>query len=375
MKLLLIPDKFTDSLSRDDFKDAFTEGMKKSGIGFSTRYLNATDGGEDFLTVLSKYKPCISIQVISENPLRKPIQSYYLYNKEDNAAYIELANASGIELLSSDEQNPMFTTTYGTGIEIKDAIDKGVKHIYIGLGASATNDGGIGIANALGYDFLNENGVILPPMGSSLQLIKSIDDSRVPENVKDVSFYTINDVVNPLFGINGAAHVYAKYKGATEDIITDLNKGLIRLNRVVTDKYKVQYNNLAGAGAAGGAAFGLKAFLNAEYLSAMDFVLNISGFRKILEKENFDYLITGEGKIDEQNLNSKLLQSVINLGKEYKIPTIAICGSLDIAKDELQKIGVFDVLEIQDKEQDLEYNMKHAAMLLSAKTAEYFAEL
>lgn len=374
MKLLLIPDKFDGSLTSESFTNAFVDGMKKAGVPFSSRFIKATDGGEGFLKVISNYKPCISVEVISENPLREPIRSYYLYNKEDNSAYIELANASGVDLLPFDERNPMLTTTYGTGIEIKDAVEKGVKHIYIGLGASATNDGGIGIAHALGFDFLNENGVLLPPIGSSLQLIRSIDDSRVSDKLKQVKFYTVHDVINPLFGENGAAYVYAKYKGATDEVIAELNKGLIRLNRVVSDKYNVFLNNVPGAGAAGGAAFGLKTFLNAEFLSAMDFILGLSGLREILDKENFDYIITGEGKIDAQNLNSKLLQGVIGLGKEYNIPVIAICGMLEISKDQLKEIGVFDVFDIQDEHKDLEYNMKHAALLLTAKTAEYFSE-
>ncbi|TDS12620.1 glycerate kinase [Maribacter caenipelagi] len=374
MKLLLIPDKFDGSLTSESFANAFIDGMKKTGAPFTSRYIKATDGGEGFLRVIANYKPCISVEVISENPLREPIRSYYLYNKEDNSAYIELANASGLELLPYDNRNPMLTTTYGTGIEIKDAVEKGVKHIYIGLGASATNDGGIGIANALGYDFLNENGVMLPPVGSSLQLIRSIDDSRVIEKLKQVKFYTVNDVVNPLFGKNGAAYVYAKYKGASDDVVTELNKGLIRLNKVVSEKYNVRYNRVPGAGAAGGAAFGLKTFLNAEFLGAMDFILELSGLSEILHKEKFDYIITGEGKIDEQNLNSKLLQGVIGLGKEYGIPVIAICGVLEISKEKLKEIGVFDVFEIQDERKDFEYNMKHAAVLLTTKTAEYFAK-
>ncbi|MEP2239558.1 MAG: glycerate kinase [Maribacter sp.] len=375
MKLLLIPDKFDGSLSSESFANAFVDGMKKSGVPFTSRFIKATDGGEGFLNVIGKYKPCISVEVISENPLREPIRSYYLYSQEDNSAYIELANASGLELLPYDERNPMLTTTYGTGIEIKDAVEKGVKHIYVGLGASATNDGGIGIANALGYIFLNEKGEVLPPLGSSLQLIRSIDDSDVSEKVKQVKFYTVHDVINPLFGKNGAAYVYAKYKGATDEVIAELNKGLIRLNKVVSDRYNVHYNDVPGAGAGGGAAFGLKTFLNAEFLGAMDFILKLSGLRELLDEESFDYIITGEGKIDEQNLNSKLLQGVIALGKEYEIPVIAICGTLEISKKDLKEIGVFDVFDIKDEHKDLEHNMKHAALLLTTKTAEYFSKM
>lgn len=372
MKLLLIPDKFKGSLTSEEVAKAIVTGVEKSGVKFTSKYIKASDGGDGFMNAIANYKPCISVEVISENALGKPIQSYYLYNKKENAAYIELANTTGMELLKDEERNPMLTGTYGTGIQIKDAIEKGIKNIYIGLGGSATNDGGVGIASALGYVFLDKNGKNLPAIGNSLGQIRSIDDSGVINGIKEIAFYAVNDVTNPLYGPNGAAFVYAKQKGATSEIIKILDQGLENLDRVVIDKYGVLNAQLPGSGAAGGTAYGLKTFLGASYTSGIDFILKLSGVEKILGTEKFDYIITGEGKIDEQTLHGKLIKGVIGLGKNNGTRVIAICGRLDVPKKLLIEKGVFDVLEIQDPTESLEYNMRNAARLLSHKIATFF---
>jgi glycerate kinase len=346
--------------------------VKNAGVEFTSHYIKASDGGDGFMQAVAHYKPCISVQVISENPIGKPIQSYYLYNQETNSAYIELANASGMELLKPDERNPLLTSTFGTGLQIRDAVQKGIKNVYVGLGGSATNDGGIGIAQALGFSFLDENSKKLKAIGSSLNQIKSIDDTGVLKGLKQVKIFAINDVTNPLFGENGAAHVYAAQKGASKLMIDELDLGLKNLDKVVLDKYHLQNAKLPGSGAAGGVAYGLKTFLGAKYFSGIDFVLKLSGVNELLSKERFDYLITGEGKIDEQTLNGKLIQGVVALGVRENIPVIAVCGKLAIEKEKLKKQGFFDVFEIQDSTNDLGYNMKHAAGLLTAKTTEYF---
>lgn len=372
MKLLLIPDKFKGSLTSEEVSKAFIRGVQKAGVDFTYKFIKASDGGDGFLDAVASYKPCISIQIISENPLGKPLRSYYLYNKKDNAAYIELANASGMERLRPEERNPMLTSSYGTGLQIRDAVQKGIKNIYIGLGGSATNDGGIGIASALGYVFLDAKGKKLPTIGNSLEQIRRIDDSRVSADLKQVSFYAVNDVSNPLFGAKGAAHVYAGQKGATEEIIKVLDQGLENLDRVVAETYGMLNAQEPGSGAAGGAAYGLKTFLGASYLSGIDFILTLSEVEKLLEANAFDFIVTGEGKIDEQTLNGKLIHGVIKLGKKYNTDIIAICGKLEVPKNVLLNNGVHDVFEIQNPSRDLAYNLKNAGELLTQKAKEFF---
>ncbi|SIP94647.1 glycerate kinase family protein [Maribacter ulvicola] len=374
MKLLLIPNKFKGSLTSDEFSNAFISGVEKSGVSFSYSCIKLSDVGDNFLNVVAYYKPCISMQVISTNPLGKRIQSYYLYSQQNNAAYIELANASGKQLLMKEDRNPMLTTTYGTGIQIKDAIEKGIEHIYMGLGGSATVDGGIGIANALGYVFLNEEREELDAIGASLQLIDSIDDAAVSSNVRQVNFYAVNDISNPLFGENGTSYLYAGEKGASDVIIEDLDRGLINLDKIVSKQYSVQNGKLPGAGAGGGTGFGLKSFFNADMLSGEDFILELSRVKDVLALGDVDYIITGECKIDGQSLCGKLLQGIISLGKKYNTPVIVICGKSEISKDELERQGIFDVVEFHDEFRGSEYNMRHAAQLLIARTADYFAK-
>lgn len=372
MKLLLIPDKFKGSLTSEEVSKAFMAGVEKAGVKFTSHYIKASDGGDGFMAAVAHYKACISVEVISENPLGNPIQSYYLYNQESNSAYIELANASGMELLSPEQRNPMLTSTFGTGLQIRDAVEKGIRNIYIGLGGSATNDGGIGMAQALGYTFLDAKGELLGPTGNNLGHITRIDVSRVSPKLKQVAFFAVNDVTNPLFGKEGAAYIYAAQKGATTEMIEVLDHGLQNLDAVVSKQFTVNNAPVPGSGAAGGAAYGLKSFFGATYLSGIDFVLELSGVKKLLEHEKFDFLITGEGKIDGQTLSGKLIQGVLNLGKTYNIPVLAICGKLDVAEEELKKRGVYELIEIRDTSKNLDYNMNHAAELVTEKTAQFF---
>ncbi len=372
MKLLLIPDKFKGSLTSEEVSKAFMAGVERAGVECTSHYIKASDGGDGFMAAVAQYKACISVQVISENPLGNPIQSYYLYNKESNSAFIELANASGMELLSPENRNPMLTSTFGTGLQIKDAVEKGIGHIYIGLGGSATNDGGIGMAQALGYTFMDAKGKLLAPTGGNLGHIAGIDTSNTAPKLKHVSFFAVNDVTNPLFGEDGAAHVYAAQKGATKEMIAVLDDGLRNLDTVVSEKFALNNAAVPGSGAAGGAAYGLKSFFGATYVSGIDFILELSEVKKILEREKFDFLITGEGKIDGQTLSGKLIQGVLILGKTYDIPVLAVCGKLAIPAEELKKRGVYELIEIQDTSKDLDYNMGHAAELLTQKTTDFF---
>jgi len=366
MKFLLIPDKFKGSLTSEEVALAIQQGIEKVLPRASFHVIKASDGGDGFLDAISRYRPCIGIETIGQDPLGRPRVCSYVYHHEETAAYIELANASGMQLLTAKERDPMLTSTYGTGLQIKDAIEKGARTIYVGLGGSATNDGGIGIAHALGYIFLNDRGEVLEPIGKNLIHIDKIDTSKVPEILHGIKFYAINDVTNPLFGTNGAAFVYAKQKGASASAIFKLDAGLKRLDEVVTYQLRQENALISGAGAAGGAAFGLKSFFKADFLNGIDFILKLSGVKTILASEKFDYIITGEGKIDAQTLQGKLVQGVLGLGQKFGVPVIAVCGALEIGLKNAKEMGMYDIVQIQDQNKTLSYNMKHANELLAA---------
>ena len=366
MKFLLIPDKFKGSLTSEEVVQSMQLGIEKVLPGASFHVIKASDGGDGFLDAIARYRPCIAVQTIGQDPLGRPRLCSYLYHHEEKAAYIELANASGMQLLTAKERDAMLTSTYGTGLQMKDAIEKGARTIYVGLGGSATNDGGIGIANALGYIFLDDTGEVLKPIGKNLIHIDRIDTSKVPKMLKEIQFFAVNDVSNPLFGPNGAALVYAKQKGASASAILKLDAGLQKLDQVVFHQLGQQNASISGAGAAGGAAFGLKSFFDAEFLHGIDFVLKLSRVAAILTSDTFDYIITGEGKIDAQTLNGKLVQGVLALGQKFGIPVVAVCGQRDMDLQAAKEIGIYEVVEIQDKDKTLSYNMEHANDLLIA---------
>lgn len=373
MKFLLIPDKFKGSLTSAEVARAIQLGIEKAMPRASFHTVKASDGGDGFLDAIARYQPCVGIETVGENPLGKPMVCKYLYNQAQAAAYIELANASGMELLDAVEQDPMETSTYGTGLQIKDAIQKGARTIYVGLGGSATNDAGMGMASALGYLFLDAEGRVLKPVGKNLARVRAIDAANVSPVIKEVAFYAVNDVTNPLFGGNGAAFVYAKQKGASPSAILKLDKGLQKMAEIVRQQLGVDYATIPGSGAAGGAGYGLKTFCNAEYLHGVDFILKLSGVEAMLSSEQVDYIITGEGKIDEQTLNGKLVQGVLELGQRFDIPVIAVCGTLDIDETKVQSMGIAHTIQIQDASRPLSYNIKHANELLIAAIQRFFA--
>ena len=361
MNFLLIPDKFKGSLTAKEVIAAISKGILSVDKNAKIQSVIASDGGDGFLDAISNNIVLEEVIVPTVDPLCRAISAPYLFNKETKTAYIELAKASGLELLQEKDRSAMHTSTYGTGIQIKDAILKGATSIYVGLGGSATNDAGIGIANALGYNFLDVNERALVPTGESLSKIFKINNKGFFKNIEHISFFAVNDVNNPLFGSNGAAHVYAKQKGATKEEINTLDKGLIYINKLVGEQLGKNNAFVPGAGAAGGTAYGLKTFFNAEYINGINFLLDLAQVSTLLEQQNIDYIITGEGKIDNQTKNGKLVKGVLQKGEKYNIPVVTICGKLEIDKVQQQELGLKDVLETFEPSKGIEYSIKNAS--------------
>lgn len=375
MKFLLIPDKFKGSLTAQEVTDAITQGIRKVLPVNTVHTVIASDGGDGFLDAISRYVEVEKVKVATFDPLGREIIATYLFNKQTSQAYIELARASGMVLLIADERNPLRGSTYGTGILIKHALLSGAKEIYIGLGGSATNDAGIGIAKALGFIFFDITGNELEPIGQSLALIDRIQPPEISNMLKDVQIYAVNDVNNPLYGENGAAHIYAAQKGASKSEIEQLDQGLEHLHKVVKHQFKVSHAKLPGAGAAGGTAYGLKTFAGANFISGIDFIISLAGVEELLSTQAIDCIITGEGRIDDQTLQGKLISGVLSLGKIHNIPVIAVCGAMDTKVEDLQKQGLAAVIEVRDPDQTLEYNMQNAFELVVAATSSYFEKV
>ncbi len=342
MKILIAPDKFKDSLTAKEVCDALTRGIRKTNSEVTISCKPLADGGDGSLEVLSHYVELETIPCTVHDPLFRPMAANY--KMADQTAYIEMAAASGLVLLKEAERNPLFTTSIGTGELIRDALQKGATSIYLFIGGSATNDGGIGIAHALGYRFYDSQDQLLSPIGRSLNLIHRIDNSQLLFDVEKVQLQVICDVNNPFFGKNGAAYVYAPQKGATAEQVPYLDMGLRNLAQQLMYHRLPPIGLLAGAGAAGGIGGGAVAFLNAELVSGMDTFIQITQLEAAIKA--CDVLITGEGKLDEQSMQGKVVSGVCQLAEKYKIPVIAVCGDATISSSDTLKIRrIYTILE------------------------------
>lgn len=375
MNVLIVPDGFKDSLTAAEVAQAIEQGVKQFDHNAQTFKLVASDGGDGFLNVVEHYNrnKFQTVVVETTDPLGRDIEARYLYDSTKQTAYLELTAASGIELLSKEERRVMETSTYGTGKILMHAVKAGAKIIYIGLGGSATNDAGIGIAAAMGWQFLDIDGNALNPMGGNLNLIDKIVPPQTA--LPDFKVYAINDVQNPLYGPEGAAETYSRQKGASELQVKLLDSGLRHLDAKVHAQLGMENSKIPGTGAAGGTAYGLKTFFNAEFKPGTPFMLELAGFYEILESNEIDLIITGEGSIDHQTKHGKLISGIIKAAAPYKAPVYSICGLNKLDDSQVKKLGLAGAKQLYHPEQPKGYSFTHAAELVSARTEEILASL
>ena len=369
-----MPDKFKGSLTAEGVRLAVQSGIRKHYPNATFHSFAVSDGGDGFLEAVRAVRRVSEHKVTVQDPLGRPVKASFLFDAQNSEAFIEMAVASGMVLLTEAERNPMQTSTHGTGQLIKAAIEKSAKTIYVGLGGSATNDGGIGLAAAFGYSYLDDHGKKLDAVGGSLHLINKVLPPRDPVVPEGVKIIAVNDVNNPLWGPDGAARVYAAQKGATPEMIEQLDAGLQHLDSLVREQLGKETAGIAGAGAAGGTAYGLHAFLNASFISGTDYIFKLNGVSAYLEQNRPDFIITGEGKIDEQTLQGKVIEGVLRLGSQNGIPVLAVCGICTADRGLLQKAGLTDVIEIADPARDLAYNMEQAAGLTTRAVSHWFEQ-
>lgn len=284
------------------------------------------DGGEGTAKALIEGLGGKKINVTVTGPLGKPVAAYYGYLKQTDTAIMEMATAAGITLISESEKNPMLATTRGIGEMIKHAIEKGCRHFIIGIGGSATNDGGIGMLKALGYTFLDKNGQDVGEGGQALQKIHTIQTDNACDKLSACSFQIACDVKNPLCGPNGATYVYGPQKGVTKGRMEELDKGMAHYAAVTSRIRKKDCSEAEGAGAAGGMGFAFLSYLNASLTPGIELVLNAVELEK--EIRDADIVVTGEGCIDRQTAMGKAPVGVAKLAKKYGAKVIAFAGSV-----------------------------------------------
>jgi len=345
MKIVISPDKFKGTLSAQDVSKAIEAGLKRALPSAQVVIVPVADGGEGTVDAVLAAAGGSRHRVVVTGPLGNSTKAEFGI-LSDGTAIIEMAQASGLWLVPVEERDPTVTTTYGTGELIEAALDLGTERLIIGIGGSATNDGGVGAARALGIRFFKKDGSEIGLGGRELVKITKIDASGIDPRVKRSRLLVAGDVKNPLYGPQGAAHVFAPQKGATEEQVILLDQGLINLSKIIEKDLGVDVSRLPGAGAAGGLGAGLVAFLGATIESGVDLIIKAVGLEN--KMKDADLVITGEGQIDLQSAFGKAPVGVARLAKKHSIKTVAIAGRLGEGYEKVLEEGIDVIFSLED---------------------------
>ncbi len=343
MKIVIAPDSFKESLSAMEVANEIERGFRS--VLPTAEYIKVpvADGGEGTVQSMIDATDGSIITLDVTGPLGDKVEAFYGilgagFKGKNKTAVIEMAAASGLHLVTEDKRNPLITTSYGTGELIVDALNRGIKHIIIGLGGSATNDGGAGMAQAIGAHLLDSKGRTIAVGGAALAQLAKIDLSELHPLIKECSFEVACDVNNPLCGDKGASAIFGPQKGATPAIVAQLDTALAHYADIIASSGMADNRNFPGAGAAGGMGLGVMSFLNAELKPGIDIVMqtvNLAGL-----SQGADLVITGEGRLDSQTLHGKTPMGVAGVAKAQGIKVIAIAGCVSDDANILLEHGI-----------------------------------
>jgi glycerate kinase len=327
LRVLAAPQAFKGSLSASEVARAMSEGVLRAAPDAQLTELPLADGGEGTVQALVDATGGRLIEVRATGPLGDHVQATYGILGDGETAVIEMAAASGLPLVPPARRNPLLTTTYGTGELIRHALEHGCRRLTIGIGGSATVDGGAGMAQALGVRLFDADGGDIGPGGGSLASLARIDATGLLPQAREATVLVACDVANPLLGPTGAAAVYGPQKGATPEMVQQLEAGLDNLARVVERDLGARVADLPGAGAAGGLGAGLVAFLNAELRPGIEIVMEAVGFEDRVRQA--DLVLTGEGRMDAQTAFGKTIAGVARVAAKHGVPVVALAGSVE----------------------------------------------
>ncbi len=368
MKVLVAPDSFKGSLSADAVAQAIAEGLRLVWPDAVIEQVPMADGGEGTVDALVAATAGRKRSITATGPLGETVEAAFGLLGDGRTAVLEMASASGLPLVPPRQRNPLRTTTYGTGQVMAAALDCRVGRLIVGIGGSATVDGGTGCAQALGMKFLDATGRPLPDglAGGDLSRIDKIDPSQLDRRLDQVEVLVACDVDNPLCGPSGAAAVYGPQKGATPAMVAQLDQGLAHLADLIQRDLGLSIGVVPGAGAAGGLGAGLIAFCKGRLQPGIEIVMRQVGFEQRLE--NCDLLITGEGQLDSQSVRGKTISGVGRLARRFGVPAVALIGSVGQGAD--QALEVVDAyLSIIDRPMNLDHAMARTAELLKTTAA------
>ncbi len=342
--IVLAPDSFKESMTAKEACVAMERGIKKVNSNIQCIHVPMADGGEGTMQSLvdATGGEVYSLEVVG--PLGNKVKAEYGILGNGEIGVLEMASASGIHLVSLEERNPLITTTYGTGELIKACLDRGVKKLLIGIGGSATNDGGVGVIQALGGRLLDKEGNELGFGGGELEKLDRIDLTNFDRRLKDVVIEVACDVSNPLCGENGASYIFGPQKGASVEMIKILDNNLKHYAKVIKEQFGKDVLEIAGAGAAGGLGAGLMVFLNGNLKKGIEIVIEYSGLEK--KVKNCDMVWTGEGSIDFQTQYGKTPLGVATVAKKYNKPVVALAGRVGDDIDILYEKGIDSIFGI-----------------------------
>lgn len=326
MKIVIAPDSFKESLSASDVAEEIKKGFLEIFPSAHYTLLPVADGGEGTVEAMVAALKGQIINTEITDPLGAKGHAHYGLSGDKQCAIIEMASASGLERVPVAQRDPRITTSYGTGELIKHALDQGISRCIIGLGGSATNDAGSGMLQALGVKLLDATGQQIGFGGGALAQLDKIDITDIDSRIKNCSFEVACDVTNPLTGNNGASAIFGPQKGATPDMVIELDRNLAHFADIIKRDLGVDVEHVAGTGAAGGMGAALLAFLQAKLKPGMDIITDMLDLNNIIK--DADLVVTGEGRLDAQSINGKVPVGVAKVAKKYNKPVIAIAGSL-----------------------------------------------
>ncbi|MBS8264152.1 glycerate kinase [Mesobacillus boroniphilus] len=344
MKIVIAPDSFKESLTALEAATAIENGMKKILPEASFVKVPMADGGEGTVQSLVDATGGKIITKTVTGPLGTPVDAFFGISGDEKTAVIEMAAASGLHLVPPGDRNPLVTTTRGTGELIAAALDHGVEHIIIGIGGSATNDGGAGMARALGIMLLDADGKEIGEGGGALNSLAAVKMDGIEKRLEEVKIEVACDVDNPLTGLKGASHIFGPQKGATQDVVEVLDNNLHHFANIIRTDLGKDIEHVSGAGAAGGLGGGLMAFLSAELKRGVDIVLDATKLETHLQ--DADFVITGEGKIDGQTIFGKTPIGVAKTAKIHNVPVIAIAGNVASDSEVVHEHGIDAVFSV-----------------------------
>ncbi len=374
MKIVIAPDSYKESLTAQQVATQIEQGFSEIFPEAQYVKLPVADGGEGTVEAMVAATKGKIIRLNVTGPLGEEVEAFYGLSGDDSCAYIEMAAASGLELVPASRRDPLITTSLGTGELIRNALDRGVEHFIIGIGGSATNDGGAGMVQALGAKLLDKQGKQIGFGGGRLAELDSIDLSEFDSRIKNCRFEVACDVTNPLLGEEGASAVFGPQKGATPELVRQLDKALEHYARIIQRDLDIDVLSIPGGGAAGGMGAALHAFCQAELRRGIEIVTEALGLDELVKDATL--VITGEGRIDSQTIHGKVPIGVAKVAKRYNKPVIGIAGSLTADVAVVHQHGldavfsvIYSICTLEDALENAAENVRMTARNIAASLA------